>query len=88
MMGILAFNSIYPTTTLAVFHTNLYIFSEMLTFSNLFFAPPPSNKKILKENIEHSRKFFLVEMIFHVIYLFDKQFLKLATKVCSFLFLN
>jgi len=29
MMGILAFNNIYPNTTLAVFHINLYFFSEM-----------------------------------------------------------
>jgi hypothetical protein len=29
---------------------------------SIFF--PPNNKKIMKENIEHSRKFYLVEMIF------------------------
>ncbi len=40
----------------------------MLKFSKKNF--PPSNKKNLKENIEHSRKFYLVEMIFLFIYLF------------------
>jgi hypothetical protein len=42
--------------------------SKMLKFSIFFF--PPSNKKILKENIEHSRKFYSVEMIFQFTYLF------------------
>jgi len=41
----------------------------MLKFSISFFFPP-SNKKILKENIELSRNFYLVEMIFQIIYLF------------------
>jgi hypothetical protein len=68
-MGILVFNSIYPTTTLAVFHTNLYFFRNVEIF-NFLFIFPPSNKKILKENIEHSKKFYLVEMIFQMIYLF------------------
>ncbi len=57
----------------------------MLKFSKKNFSS--SNKKILKENIEHSRKFYLVEMIFELfIYLFDKLFLKLATNVCFFFF--
>jgi hypothetical protein len=38
---------------------------------------PSSNKKILKENIERSRKFYLVEMIFQFIYLFDKHWFNL-----------
>jgi hypothetical protein len=42
MMGILAFNRIYLTTTLAVFHTNLYIFSEMLKF--ILFIPQVTKK--------------------------------------------
>jgi hypothetical protein len=33
-MGILAFNSIYPTITLADFHTNLYIFLRNLEIFN------------------------------------------------------
>jgi hypothetical protein len=36
----------------------------------IFIFFPSSNKKILKENIEHSKKFYLVEMIFQIIYLF------------------
>jgi len=63
VMGILTFNSICPNTTLAIFHTNLYFFQKCWNFQFFFFFPP-SNKKILKENIEHSRKFYLVEMIF------------------------
>jgi len=82
MMGILAFNSIYLTTTLIVFHIHFF-FINVEIFNFLFYFPA-SNKRILKENIEHSRKFYLVEMIFQIIYLFDKHFLKLATKVCSF----
>jgi len=49
--------------------TLIYIF---FNFQFLFFIPP-SNKKVLKENIEHSRKFYLVEMIFQIIYLFIWQ---------------
>jgi hypothetical protein len=44
----------------------------MLKFSILFYFPP-SSKKILKENIEHSKKFYLIEMIFQIIYLFIWQ---------------
>jgi len=44
-------------------HLNVEIF-------NFLFFFPPSDKKILKENIEHSRNFYLVEMIFQITYLF------------------
>jgi hypothetical protein len=54
------------------FSTLIYIFFRNVEIFNFFF-PPPSNKKILKENIEHSRKFYLVEMIFQMIYLFIWQ---------------
>jgi len=42
----------------------------MLKFSIFLIFFPPSKKKFLKENIEHSRKFYLVAMIFQIIYLF------------------
>jgi hypothetical protein len=41
----------------------------MLKFSKQKISPQVE-KKILKENIEHSRKFYLVEMKFLFIYLF------------------
>jgi hypothetical protein len=67
------------------FSTLIYIFFrnvENLSFLVFFF---PSNKKILKENIEHSRNFVWSKWFFNLfIYLFDKHFLKLATKICSF----
>jgi hypothetical protein len=44
MMGILAFNSIYPTTTLAIFHTNLYIFRNVEIFNFLIFFPQVTKK--------------------------------------------
>jgi len=69
------------------FSTLIYIFFRNVEIFNFLFNFPSSNKKILKENIEHSRKFYFVEIIFQIIYLFiDKHFLKLATKVCSFFF--
>jgi len=71
-MGILDFNSIYLATTLAVFHTNLYFFQKCWNFQFFIFFPP-SNKKNLKENIDHSRKFYLIEIIFQIIYLFIWQ---------------
>ncbi len=50
------------------FFTLIYILFRNVEILNFFFLP--SKKKILKENIEHSRKFYLVEMIFQIIYLF------------------
>jgi len=50
------------------FSTLIYIFSRNVEI--FIFFSPPSNKKILKESIEHWRKFYLVEMIFQFIYLF------------------
>ncbi len=88
MMGILAFNRIYLITTLGVFHNNFFFFKNVEIFNFLYFFLP-SNKKILKENIEHSRKFYLVEMIFQFcLILFDKHFLKLATKVFIIILTN
>jgi hypothetical protein len=54
----------------------------MLKFSIfLFFPPPPSIKKNLKENIEIFKKILFI-------YFFEKYFLKLAAKVCSFFLIN
>jgi hypothetical protein len=39
MMGILAFNNIYPTTTLAVFHTKFFFFKNVAIFNFLIFPP-------------------------------------------------
>jgi hypothetical protein len=61
------------------FSTLIYIFFRNVENFNFQFIFPPSNKKILKENIEHLKWFFK-----WFIYLFDKYFLNLATKVCSF----
>ncbi len=52
------------------FFTLIFFFLRSVKIFNFLFCFPPSNKKILKENIEHSRKFYLVEMIFLFIYLF------------------
>jgi len=49
------------------FFTLIYIFFKNVEIFNFFF--PPSNKKNLKENIDHSRKFYLIEIIFEIIYL-------------------
>jgi hypothetical protein len=54
------------------FSTLIYIYFKNVEIL-IFFFPPPSDKKILKENIEHSRKFCLVEMIFQITYLFIWQ---------------
>jgi hypothetical protein len=53
-----------------LFFTPIYIYFRNFEIFNFLFIFPPSNKKFLKENIEHSRKFYLVEMIFQMIYLF------------------
>ncbi len=55
------------------FSTLIYICFRNVEIFNFLFSFPPSNKKILKENTEHSRKFYLVEMIFQIIYLFIWQ---------------
>jgi len=55
------------------FFTLIYNFFRNVEIFNFLFIFPPSNKKILKENIEHSRKFYLVEMIFLINYLFIWQ---------------
>jgi hypothetical protein len=56
------------------FSTLFYFFFRNVEIFKKF---PSNNKKILKENIERSRKFYLVEMIFQFIYLFDKHWFNL-----------
>ncbi len=62
----------------------IYIFFRNVEIFNFF---SPSKKKILKENIEHSRKFYLVEMIFQFIYLFIWQTLVQLAKVLQYMIL-
>jgi hypothetical protein len=84
MMGILAVNNIYPATTLAVFHTNLYIFQKCWNFQFFFFFPQVT-KKLWKKILNVQENFIWLKWFFKLfIYLFDKHFLKLVTKVCSF----
>jgi hypothetical protein len=59
----------------------------MLKFSIFLIFFPPSKKNILKKNIEHSRKFYLVEMIFQIIYLFVWQTLVQPAKVLQYMIL-
>jgi len=53
--------------------TLIYIYFRNVEIFNFLFIFPPSSKKLLKKNIEHSRKFHLVEMIFQIIYMFIWQ---------------
>jgi len=69
------------------FSTLIYIFFRNVEIFNFLFIFPPSNKKILKENIEHSRKFYLVEMIFLFIYLLIWQTLDQLAKVLQYIIL-
>jgi hypothetical protein len=69
------------------FSTLIYFFSRMLKFSIFLIFFPPSKKNILKKNIEHSRKFYLVEMIFQIIYLFVWQTLVQPAKVLQYMIL-
>ncbi len=55
------------------FFTLIYIFFRNVEIFNFLFTFSSSKKNNLKENIEHSRKFYLVEMIFQFIYLFIWQ---------------
>jgi hypothetical protein len=81
MMGILAFNSIYPTTTLEVFHINLYLFQKCWNFQ-FYFIFPQVAKKIWKKILNIQKNSIWLRWFFKLfIYLFDKHFLKLATKV-------
>jgi len=69
------------------FSTLIYIFSEMLKFLifNLFF--PQVTKKFWKKILNIQKNSIWLKWFFKwFIYLFDKHFLKLAIKVCSFLF--
>jgi hypothetical protein len=58
--------------TLAIFHTNLYIFQKCWNFQFfcLLFFSPPSNKTILKENIEYFKKILFGWNYSFIIYLF------------------
>jgi hypothetical protein len=70
------------------FSTLIYNFF-LKCWNFLFFkknSTPPSNKKNLKENIEYFKKNLFGWNDF-INYLFEKHFLKLADKVCSFFFL-
>jgi hypothetical protein len=88
MMGILAFNSIYLTTTLEVFHINLYFFQKCWNFQFLFFFPQVT-KKFWKKILNFQEISIWLKWFFKLfIYLFVKHFLKLATKVCSFFLTN
>jgi len=69
------------------FFTLIYIFLRNVEIFNFQFIFPPSNKKIVKENIEHSKKFYLFEMIFQMIYLFIWQTLVQPTKVLQYMIL-
>jgi hypothetical protein len=55
------------------FSTLIYIYFNNVEIFKFLFIFPPSNKKVLKENIENSRKFYLVEMIFQITYLYIWQ---------------
>jgi len=70
------------------FSTLIYIFFRNVEIFNFLFFLPPSNKIFLKENIEHSRKFYLVEMIFQMIYLFIWQTFFEACYQGMFFFFN
>jgi hypothetical protein len=67
------------------FFTLIYIFFTNVEIFNFLFLFPWSNRKYLKENIEHSRKLYLVEMIFHLIYLFIWQTLVQPPKVLQYM---
>ncbi len=69
------------------FSTLIYIFFKNVEILKLKFCFSPSNKKNLKENIEHSRKLYLVEMIFEMIYLFIWQTLVQPAMVLQYMIL-
>ncbi len=76
---------VYTLLLPSQFFTLIYIFFRMLKFSNYFF--PPSNKKFWKKILNIQENSMWLKWFFNLfIYLFDKHFLKLATKVCSFFF--
>jgi len=63
------------------FSTLIYIFFQKCWNFQFFFFFPPKWQKNLKENTEHSRKFYLVETIFQITYLFIWQTLVQPAKV-------